>query len=95
MFVYVCFVKTLVLVVVTDVFLSSGASRDNEVEGGRGFFQKDSIAEEWGREEAVDTIEVGGSPSGAGGEESLEVARREAGLDVFDGRDDHVDGVDG
>ena len=93
MFVYVCFVKTLVLVVVTDVFLSSGASRDNEVEGGRGFFQKDSIAEEWGREETVKAFEVD-EPIGGGGDEGCKCIDCEAGSDVRDGGDDCFDGFE-
>jgi len=86
--------KTFVLVVVTDMVVSSGSAREYERERGKRVRREDRIAEEGGRDEAVDTFKVDNS-AGAGDGESSECFCREAGLDVADGWDDCGDVAEG
>jgi len=86
--------KTFVLVVVTDMVVSSGSAREYERERDKQVCREDRIAEEGGRDEAVDTFKVDNS-TGAGDGESSECFCREAGLDVADGWDDRGDVAEG
>jgi hypothetical protein len=86
--------KTFVLVVVADMVVSSGLAREYERKRGKRVRREDCIAEEGGRDEAVDTFEVDNS-AGAGDGESSERFCREAGLDVADRWDDRGDVAEG
>ena len=80
----VFFVKILVLTVIADMFLSSGLARKNKGKGGGVVHQEDHIAEEGGREEAVEAFKVD-KPVGGGGGKGGKHVNCEAGPDVCDG----------
>jgi hypothetical protein len=86
--------ETLVLVVVVDMVVLSGSAREYKRERDKRVRREDCIAEEGGRDEAVDTFEVDNSV-GTGDEESSKRVCREAGFDVADGGNDCGDGAEG